>query len=104
MLGNLVRWPKMGPHGSLGAHTKTGRSRTARDHFQTPPDPQKNRGSLKKKFGGSGSNRLICWTTMLMGFSRCSPRSLGILPIGGPGPLRIMLWLSGNPEIWKCGI
>ena len=25
---------------------------------------KKTGGSLKKRFGGSGSNRLICWTTM----------------------------------------
>ena len=31
----------MGPDGSIGARINTGRSPTARDHFQTPPDPQK---------------------------------------------------------------
>ena len=30
----------MGPHGSVGAHVKTGRSPTAPDHFWTPPDPK----------------------------------------------------------------
>ena len=55
----------MGPYGSVGDHIKTGRSPMAQYHFQTPPDSQKNGGSLKKRFGGSGSNRLICRTTML---------------------------------------
>ena len=56
----------MGPYGSVWGDIKTGKRSMAHDHFQTPPDPQKTGGSLKKRFGGSGSNRLIRRTTMNM--------------------------------------
>ena len=54
----------MDPYGSVWGDIKTGRSPMAHDHFQTPPDLQQTGGSLKKRFGGSGSNRLIRRTTM----------------------------------------
>ena len=57
-------WSEMGPYGSVWGDIKTGKRSMAHDHFQTPPDPQKTGGSLKKRFGGSGSNRLIRRTTM----------------------------------------
>ena len=41
----------MGPYGSVGAHSKTGKRSMAHDHFQTPPDPKmahKNPKILKK--------------------------------------------------------
>ena len=50
---------EMGPYGSVWGDIKTGKRSMAHDHFQTPPDPQKTGGSLKKRFGGSGLNRLI---------------------------------------------
>ena len=46
----------MGPHGSVGAHIKTGRSPMAQDHFKTPGDPnmaQKNPKMTQKSFLGS---------------------------------------------------
>ena len=59
----------------------------AHDNFQTLPDPQKNGGSLKKRFGGSGSNRLICRTTMKLALTLVLicfdfQLALTIVPIG----------------------
>ena len=40
-------WSETGPHGSVGAHIKTGESSMAQDHFKTPPDPKKGHGMTK---------------------------------------------------------
>ena len=39
----------MGPHGSIGAHTKTGTSYMAQDHFWIPFDPLENLESHPKQ-------------------------------------------------------
>ena len=48
----------MCPHGSVGAHIKTGKRYMAEDHFKTPPDPKKGHGMPKHPQKSKKSSRV----------------------------------------------
>ena len=57
---------EMGPYGSVGVHTKTGRSPMAQDHFKTHPDPKKGHGMNKNQQKSKKSSRVgQDWSTLL---------------------------------------
>ena len=66
----------MGPHGSVWAYIKTGRSPMAYDHFWTPPDPKKGHGIIKNPRKRNHKQKNRPWPYSLAPAARAGPLTM----------------------------